>query len=492
MARRCPAWLPIVAITCLGLAIRLYHLDFQSLWRDEVDVVRFSGEALPTLLQNFFKQGENGPLYYVIHHYWLGIFGDSESALRLPSVLFGAATVPVIYRLGRQLLDPVTATLGALLAAVSPYYVWYSQDAKMYPLLVLITATSFYLYLLALQSGRKVAWAGYVVATTIGLYTHFFFALVVLAQIVIFWLFFRDPRVRAWWVSMGLLTLPYLPLAIWEVPTLLTPPATAYPAFSPTGIATVLLVAFTGGFSPVPPALSLGLAVFMLASALTLYLGVDKQVSGGWLPDASRRLSRPIVHQGVAVLSVWVLAPLAGFILISMRLPLFTDRYLIIVTPAFYLVVAAGFVALTGRWRIALLSSLFLWLGISVYSLMWQSHTTIKSDFRSAAASFETLAGPGDLVIFDMPYVRYTFQYYYRGDLHWINAPYTNDGRSPEQIDRFMASEVGDRAVVWLVASEEELWDSGGLVERWLRRNLDAGEELAFPGVRLARYLPRE
>jgi mannosyltransferase len=491
MVRHLSPQVSIIILTALGLVVRLYHVDYQSLWRDEVDVLLFSSQDLPTLLVNFLKQGENGPLYYVIHHYWQGAFGDSEVALRLPSALFGAAVVPMMFALGRQLLDVSSARLGALLAAFSPYYVWYSQDAKMYSLLVLVTVASFLLYLRALKADRVADWVAYVVVTTLGLYVHLFFALIVLTQIVLFLLLVRKWRMHRWFISTGLLTLPYLPLALWQVPTLLSPPPTAYPSLSPPEVLTVLSVMFVRGLGPVDPFLPLVLAVFMVTSSVVFYgrLGHDKP--GGERAGTFERRSIFRLHRGLGVLCIWLVVPLAGFLLLSMRLPLFADRYLIIVTPAFYLLVAAGFAALHRYWRPAFWAAAAFWLAIGAHSLDWQAHVKLKSDFRSAAASFRELAKPDDLVIFNMPYVRHTFQYYYREPLRWIGAPYTNDGRSAQRVDRYLEAEVGDSEGVWLVSSEEHLWDDREMVREWLETNLTRLESQTFSGVHLVRYTPR-
>ncbi|MDY7040526.1 MAG: glycosyltransferase family 39 protein, partial [Chloroflexota bacterium] len=116
----------LLTIVLLAFAVRVYHLDYQSLWRDEVDAIRFSYDSLDTLLANFTRAGWNGPLYYLFLRPWLAVAGDSEFALRFFSLLWGVLAVPLTYAVGRRLLAPHSAVLASLLVALSPYLVWYS------------------------------------------------------------------------------------------------------------------------------------------------------------------------------------------------------------------------------------------------------------------------------------------------------------------------------------------------------------------------------
>ena len=133
------------------------HLDvykrqsFQSLWRDEVDSIRFATRALSQVVGMFAKPGENGPLFFALLRVWLAGAGSSEFALRFQAVLAGVLAVPLTYVLVRQLMKVVypsyptairgltvrnVALVAAMLVAVNPYLTWYSQEGKMYSVLV--------------------------------------------------------------------------------------------------------------------------------------------------------------------------------------------------------------------------------------------------------------------------------------------------------------------------------------------------------------------
>ena len=462
-------WATVLA----AFAWRVYHLGYQSLWRDEVDAIRFARWPLPQLLATFARPGWNGPLYFFLLRHWVALARDGEFAVRFFSLLFGVLNVPLACALGRKLHSPCVGLLAGLLAAFSPYLVWYSQEAKMYSLITLLSLLSTYLYLTALERGGWGRWAAYVAVTSLCFYTHLLAALIVPTQAILFLAWWPRYRARwkAWLAALGCLTLPYLPLARWEVPLLLSPFETGH-RFYPLGtILSVLFLAFSLGVAPWQSLLPLGLFAFVFLAGAVLDWG-----------DLSER-------RGVATLLLYLFVPVVGLYLISLGMPIFADRYLIYVAPAFYLLLARGLTAVGRRSKVLFAGCLALLLLFDARSLWTQAHTRIKSDFRAAASYFAAHRGSDDVVIFLIPYARHTFEYYYRGDYSWADGPYTNGGMSEEEVAAILEEMTAGHRAVWLVASEEELWDERGLVKGWLDANADLVAEVEFARVRLYRYL---
>ncbi|MCX7668692.1 MAG: hypothetical protein N2439_01280, partial [Anaerolineae bacterium] len=106
------AW-PLLTAIWLAFALRVSGLTAQSLWRDEVDALRFATQAWPALLEMFRRQGENGPLFFLSLRPWLAIAGTSEFALRFPAAVMSTLAVPVFYMLMRRLACDRRAAGGA-------------------------------------------------------------------------------------------------------------------------------------------------------------------------------------------------------------------------------------------------------------------------------------------------------------------------------------------------------------------------------------------
>jgi hypothetical protein len=120
---------------------------------------------------------------------WMRVFGDSEAAVRSLSALFGTATIVVAFLIGRRL---ATARVGAVLAALvafNPLLVWFSQEARPYALLVLLSGLSFLFFADALEKPTKRALALWAVASGLALATHYFAALLIVPEVV--WLLAR-------------------------------------------------------------------------------------------------------------------------------------------------------------------------------------------------------------------------------------------------------------------------------------------------------------
>ncbi|MGN6757473.1 MAG: glycosyltransferase family 39 protein [Thermomicrobiales bacterium] len=211
----------LAAFTVTGLYLRLDQLGGQSLWFDEADVVMQARESLGALLRNFVTAGQNGPLFTLFLHFWTALFGVSEAVVRLPSALAGAAAIPLVYALGRALHGPKLGLYAAGILTVAPYQHWYAQDAKMYALVVALALTSTLLLVLADGADWRGYWIGYAVVTTLALYVHVTVALLLAAQLAWFalgqWRGVRTHPGRRGWIAFAALTLPYLPVALWEL-----------------------------------------------------------------------------------------------------------------------------------------------------------------------------------------------------------------------------------------------------------------------------------
>ncbi|MEA3341177.1 MAG: glycosyltransferase family 39 protein, partial [Chloroflexota bacterium] len=215
----------------LASFLRFYRLDAQSFWNDEGNSARIAERPLGLIVEG--AAGDiHPPGYYLLLHYWRTLFGQSEFALRSLSVAAGVATVAFTYLLGRRLFGESTGLMAAFLGAISPFAIYYSQEARMYALLVALSAASTYLLVLLLQKPgfcrfayRKTRFLAYVLTCAAGLYAHYAFPFVLLVHNLIFGLWWlattRRLRRGAVWAGAQVLIvalyLPWLPVAFRSV-----------------------------------------------------------------------------------------------------------------------------------------------------------------------------------------------------------------------------------------------------------------------------------
>ncbi len=494
----------LVAGLLLAFGLQAGGLGFQSLWRDEVDAIRFAGRPVAALLETFVTPGQNGPLYYLLLSPWLAVAGRGQFALRFFSTLFGVLAVALTARLGQRLYpaQPSIGWLAALLAATSPYLVWYGQEGKMYTLVVALALLSMERYLAALQQGGWHRWLAYVVTTSLLVYVHFVAILIVPAQALAFFLLgrqVRHARWKGWLLSLGALVLPYLPLLAWQGPLLLAPDQTGY-AFVPLHEMVLSLLS----------SYSLGVVGQGMPWALIPFVALSLAVALRWRQPAPRLAD-------LAVLLPWLLVPVVCLFLVTLSRPLYTARYLIFVLPAYLLLLAAGLRAVARESRVMAVGFLVVLLALNGWGLGLQAFTPLKADFRAATAYLSARLAPGDLLLFQIPYGRHSFEYYLSEEKRpaerprqepssgfhaflplafsgagyaypWADGLYTNAGMTPEEAARQMAALTAGSRGIWLVASEVPLWDERGLVQAWLEEHAVLAEEAHFVRVDLYYY----
>jgi hypothetical protein len=179
----------LLACVLLAMTLRLYRLDAQSLWYDEAVTANLAQRSLAALTQ-WTANDIQPPLYYYLVAGWGRLAGWSEWSLRWPSVFFGVLAVPLLAVLTQRLTgQQMVGWLAALLAACHPELVYYSQEARMYTLLVALGLLAAYAVVCgAWQPGKPRLALLYVLAATAAVYTHYFAFFLLLALVLAAWL----------------------------------------------------------------------------------------------------------------------------------------------------------------------------------------------------------------------------------------------------------------------------------------------------------------
>jgi hypothetical protein len=499
------------------------------------------------MLATFTRPGWNGPLYFLLLRGWVALTGTSEYAMRFFSLAFGVLCVPLIHVVGRRLFGRQTGLLASLLAAVSPYMTWYSQEVKMYTLVPALALLAVYSLRRAIEGQGWHWWAVQIVATSLAFYSHILAALLIPVQILVYLAWW--PRARRQWagalISLACLTLPYLPLLAWQAPLAFQTRQTGFHPYSLGEMVEILLNGWSLGISgwgwPWGAILMGALATW---GAVRPLRGLDQAA----LPsigksresrerEAGSTVTATSVHPTTCeklstignrlALVCWIAVPLLAVWIISLRQPLFTDRYLIWTAPAFYLLAALGLTSLGSKnsegqrsleapcsfqhfsneaasipfimewrhWGTGALAGIVLALnGINLWR---QAVIPVKSDFRAAAVYVAGRRAPGELILFQIPYGKHAFDYYFPDDEYsWAEGLYTNH-RAPDASYLMNAEEAAHRMqemtaeyrAVWLVSTEAAMWDDRGLVQAWLEANWGRVDEAHFLQVNVYKYV---
>ena len=471
----------LLAILVLSAALRFFQLDAQSFWNDEGTSARVAERSLPLITAAAIAD-IHPPLYYYALHFWRGLWGESEFALRGLSAILGIVLVWLIYLLGHQLFDESTALIAAFAAAINPFQVYYSQEARMYMLLAVWAAASTYCLVRCerQEDTLRVSYIGYVLTAAAGMYTHyaFPFVLVVHNLVAVAWLAVRRAGWRrlAMWigtqVAVVALYLPWLGVALQRLPEWQSP-APAY-QLGPALLDILRWFAFGRTIPTASVTIALGaVGLFLLASLI---------------PTRSTLFAPP----STLSLLAWWLVPVA----LTFAFGLYKEAYLkflLVCSPAFCLLFARGIVA---AWQIAnkalhalviLLVALVATFTIQSLSNLYSDPAYARDDYRGIAQRIQQNSRPGDAILLEAPNQWEAFTYYHRDDSNVIplaRARPVTEQAAAQELSQITAKY--KRLLVLYWAETEP--DPNRHVERWLNANTFKASEAWFGTVRLAVY----
>lgn len=497
---------------------RLIGLTEQSFWRDEIDVIFLSVRPLQETFAMFISPAQNGPLYYLLIRPWFSLAGSSEFALRYTSVLFGTVAVALLWQVGRRLLpggNRLSLDNGALLAALflaaNPYQLWYSQEGKMYALVMCLTLLSTWCWLEAMRKGGGGRWLRYLLITTISIYTHLMTALILPLHFV--WFLLAWPLNRQRWQGYALtltgFVLPYLPLVWWQWHYLTTLDyQTGYAFTRFEEVLRVLLLGHTRG-AFVPTQTAWLVPIFFVGLVGLLVGALEMRVSPRQGDDKPGDPVLPVRGELRLVMIVaWLGLPVLLIHGISLIKPIFVDRYVIWIGSALMLLLALGIGVIRhsgGRWATLLALILIGYIGgVWIWTGWQQTNTPNKTQLRQAATYVAERRQPGDLLILQIPHTHFAYRYYtsdFDADPFadseprlspWFEGLWTNnslpDDAAYTQVTDIMAQRTDGYEQVWVLLAEAGAWDPRRLMDRWLDTNGELLERIHFHGVEARHY----
>ncbi|HDN80136.1 MAG TPA: hypothetical protein ENG33_06715, partial [Chloroflexi bacterium] len=414
----------LLLMTLLAFLLRVIRLDFQPLWWDEGYSVYFAKMSIPAMVEAT-SLDIHPPFYYALLHWWISLMGASPVALRLFSVFVGVLTVPLLYAFARALLGREVATLAALLLALSPFHVYYSQEVRMYGLVTLLgLASTHFLVLLVLEAEGEARQfhlcrlvVGYVLFAALALYTQYYAVFILLAHLVISVTFWRTSRrfiklreahlSRIWALPLAAMAL-YLPWVVYAGMRLAAyiEGKKAIEQYQPLSLPYFVaryLVAF--GMGHLPPQREW--ALWVGGSILALLA-----LAGLW-----RMRSRTVA---LVVVIAYLIVPLSGGFVVNLLYPFhprYFERILLLALPPYLLFLALGiqtFVYWQGRSLCKKTGVLILVAGLSALSLFY-FYTVPRypeDDYRPLAELVSRLSGPEDVLLCVYPWQVGYFQSY--------------------------------------------------------------------------------
>jgi hypothetical protein len=466
--------LGVAGATALGLALRLWSLPALGGFDwDEAATVFIAQRSLGDLLAYLRAAPfEHPPLYYVLAHLWLAL-GRDEATLRLLSVLLGAAAVPLLGAVGALVGGRGVGLAAAWLLAVAPAHVFYSRDARMYPLLVLLCLAGPLALLRALQTGRARWWAAWLLAGLAAMATHYFALFPLVGQ----------AAYLAWARRRGGMRLALLGLALGAGALL------AWGALAP-GLRHSLGAL---RLAPLPPPEALDTLATALSWLLRGPLWEDPTtgdnlagaLAAGVLAMATFGLAwrRPPGTAAVLALGLLPAALVCALVLVGREVP---ARFLLPALPFGLLAVALGWRALLPRVGGAVAVALAL-VGAGIWLPPYYTQY-VRGDYVQAVRLVEARAGPDEAIVFNGPWQQLLYDHYRQRP---VPARILTGAVPlvPAQVATALTDVARTYRGLWLFEADLGHADPDGYVARWLGHHAYRGERWRFRQVVVTHYL---
>lgn len=337
-------WGALAAILLIGAVLRWFALVDWGLWADELyTVTRRGALSIPDIL--LAPTDPHPPLYYLLVHWWMALLGDGVFIVRALSILFSLGAMVTVYHLGTELFDDRTGLIAALFVSVSAFHVHFGRIARMYSLLVFLTALSLY-YFARVRDGTTRSAAGYVLATAALVYTHVYGLFVLVGQAAYATLSGHNagvPRERWYRIGgmLGLLVVPWVLALGWRIGKILVGAGGTNIEWIPEPTAILLTRTVTAfvGFSDLYPVEAGSLPLYVLASAVVCVFVF--QLLASIVQANTEQIALDDIN-GVAPLVSVGLAVTAVPFIVSYAIPIYVPRYAAPASVAFVVLGARG------------------------------------------------------------------------------------------------------------------------------------------------------
>ena len=385
----------LIVLMVIGLFLRFYNLGFNSLWLDEASTYTISVKSFAGIWQVTASGEFNPPLFYWAEHVML-MLGNNEVILRFIPALLGVLTIPLFYLIGKEFLDRNAGIIAAAACTVSPFLIYYSQEARAYMMMLFFVALATIFFLRAMKSGSLIHWILFGVFSALAFWSHFY-AFVMIAALVLYALIEWAPRIRTELANLRMLVAGIIVFVVLSLPLIIVTlqlfvlRTSSAPTYGIQGLGIILETFIqVAGMNDI--AMYLLVALFIVGIIQAFRIGKNK---------------------GIFLVLITVLTFVISYIL-SFKMPML-PRYLIFLSIVFFLGIAVSYRVVYSLWntRAVVYGFIILLFVISAPVLAGYYSGFSKEDWRGFSATLQQKTLPGDVVISVPGYISQPLDYYY-------------------------------------------------------------------------------
>lgn len=401
----------LAAMMLFALVVSLMVFTHTSLRLDEAQSLFQTNRDVGGVLY-LVGQDVHVPGYHILLHFWQLLFGNDIVTARLMSLVFFIALIPLTYWLASYAFSSRRIGLfAALLLTLSPFMEWYGSEARMYSMLAFFTVAHQLAFLKLYREGKPVHWVWYVLTAIAGMYTHYFFAFVLLSDVIFYLAFRKGFAVRR--------SLPKFTLAAIAVATAIVP--------------WLWYVTQLGFASNTQPSLTQPTSVDLFNTYAQFIIGfqvdaLNTMIVSLWpiivlLAFFALQKNHRVPREALFFVMAAIIPVIGAFIISVTMRPFFQSRYLIVALPALVIFVSWALsmypriIAIV--LRIVLVAAMLVLLTVQILN----PNTPVKEDYREAVGYLNKHTTSRDVVILAAPFTIYPTEYYYNGPAKITTQP---------------------------------------------------------------------
>jgi mannosyltransferase len=492
-------------IVLVGAGLRIYKLGSHDLWFDEAISSYIAGHIA------HITWDKNPPLYYLLLHFWTKFFDNGEFQLRSLSAIFGIASIFVLYKLG-GLFDKKAGLISAFLLAISPIYIWYSQEARNYSLAIFTVLLSVYFFILALRKNKPILWVFFAISSAISLYSSYYYLFIITGEFSV--LFIKRYRCffRKWMICNLFILVSFLPFLRFFLNQVKSVQESFW-------INTPTLKSILISFENFNVGYNANTVVYSLTSILFFILFILGIV-----------YCLKSYKEHLIILLSFLLFPIAVIFAISQWIPLYLDRQLILYAPFYYIIIAIGITSIKKQPAVKTAVLLFIFV-LSISALcnyfsdfmpspyVHHMGTYIKKPFKPAVNYVKENYQKKDAIVHSNPSTEPPFEYYWNfgksgqndypypnsyifmlseRDKYWRHVTKSHVGNNSREIRSFdLTQDIRKSSFgrIWLIACtwerNQDIDENSLAVKELLEKYYIPVNHQEFDGIFVTLYTPR-
>lgn len=479
--------LTLILIILIGSILRFNDLGEENYWTDEAFSVHHANQNNFNTIAFYTSKTEVAPFgFYMVMHYWIKLFGNSQFNTRLFSAIFGILSILMFYLLVNKVSNKKVAIISALIMSVSLSQVLYSQEVRLYSLFTFLTLTLSYIFAIIYKSKNVnyLTGSSYVILLLACLYINYLaiFLVFLYTFILLFQNLFTKKLVIKWIVMHGiafLVSIPLIPLAIAQFESIGSGASATYIKLGvPAFLAKLGLLMFS-------------LPLVFLAIVLMLIF-VFKDGILAWLKK---------LEISDNLFLIFIILFSLGFLYLVFNtfkpfgIPLFKSkiihsyfliRHSLFLIPIFYFIIAYKISKLSSR-KIASVCLIILILANCVALSQYYNQTT-KPEWKEATEFIAENMKNNPVVLLDGGGFSntYLYDYYQKEKTRVIKLTWTSENREFYQVpDELLLKKLKDEKEVWLILAKNKKDHYKELLEK----NYNLKEEKKFFGIEVYLFL---